>query len=282
MVGGLALMVLVVVPGVLRGQDKTPFVQTQDLVYGETHGAGLLMDHFAPTGEANGLAIVDVASGAWYSDRGKIRDHLMARFYHTFCSRGYHVFAIRPGSRTKFTVMEMDNHVKQGIRHVKKNAGTYHIDPARLGLTGASAGGHLASLAALTPETKDGLDTQVAAVAVFFPPTDFVDWGNGKPVDMKLLASLVGEQATPEATIEAAKRASPFFQVKGKTSPFLLIHGDADEVVPLMHSEKLVKALKEQGSEVELMVKAGGGHPWLTIPEEVAKMADWFDQKLKP
>ena len=61
------------------------------------HGVGLLMDVFTPTGEANGLGIVDVISGAWHSDRGKIRDHMRAQTFQILCAKGYTVFAVRPG-----------------------------------------------------------------------------------------------------------------------------------------------------------------------------------------
>jgi dipeptidyl aminopeptidase/acylaminoacyl peptidase len=59
-----------------------------------------------------------------------------------------------------------------------------------------------------------------------------------------------------------------------------LIHGDADPVVPLQQSRRLVEAVKAAGGSAELIIKKGGGHPWLTIPEEVKTMADWFDRQL--
>jgi phospholipase/carboxylesterase len=64
--------------------------------------------------------------------------------------------------------------------------------------------------------------------------------------------------------------------------PVLLIHGDADATVPLQQSEKMVRVLKEAGGDARLIVKPGGGHPWMTLPEEVAVMADWFGERLKP
>ena len=99
------------------------------------------MDVFTPTGKPNGLGIVDIASGAWYSDRDKIRDHTLAQVYTIFCSRGYMVFAVRPGSKTRYTAAEMDRNVKSAIRYVKAHAGEYKIDPARLGLMGARPAG---------------------------------------------------------------------------------------------------------------------------------------------
>ena len=72
----------------------------------------------------------------------------------------------------------MAKNLKQGIAWVKEHAGEYKIDPARLGITGASAGGHLASLVAVTADDK----TAVKAAGVFFPPTDFLDY-RGQKID---------------------------------------------------------------------------------------------------
>jgi acetyl esterase/lipase len=279
-------------PAFSPGDDSTPYDQQRDVVYGEVHGTGLLMDIFTPVGPRNGLAIVDVVSGAWYSDRGKIRDHTVAQVYSIFCARGYVVFAARPGSRTRYTAAEMDRHVKLAIRYVKEHARRHGIDPVRIGLTGASAGGHLATLAALTPlpgdtEAREPLerhDTSVAAAGVFFPPTDFLDWNGGRRMDLKVLGPLLflgGTDGRSEDEIMAEARAiSPAHRVNEPTIPFLLIHGDADRVVPLSQSRKLVDAIQDAGGRAELIVKPGGGHPWLTLPEEVKVLADWFDRQL--
>ena len=287
-----AIASLLVAAAAAFADEGVPYEQRKDVVYGEVHGTGLLMDIFTPKGKSNGLAIVDVVSGAWYSDRNKIRDHTIAQLYTIFCTRGYVVFAARPGSKTRYTAAEMDRHVKSAIRYAKEHAAEFRIDPSLLGLTGASAGGHLATLAALTPaqgkiDAKNPLDrhdTTVRAVGVFFPPTDFLEWDNGKPADLNVVAPLFflnGATGHSEEEIkEAARAVSPFHRVGKPTIPFLLIHGDADKVVPLAQSQKLVAAIKGAGGSAELIVKAGGGHPWLTLPEEIKIMADWFDRQL--
>lgn len=268
-----------------------PYNQVTNLVYAEVHGTGLLMDIFTPKEKPNGLGIVDVVSGAYYSDRSKIRDHTVAQLYRIFCTHGYTVFAIRPGSKTRYTGAEMETHVKRGIRYVKQHAADYNINPNRLGITGASAGGHLATLAAVTPEegqqdAKDPLmnfDTKIRAAGIFFPPTDLLDW-NGKPADLNRIGDLLflgGAKGHSEEEVkERARQLSPAQLVKGPAIPFLLIHGDADPLVPLQQSKKMIEVLKAAGGSAELIVKAGGGHPWLTLPEEVEVMAKWFDQQL--
>jgi len=285
-------IVFLAAASVVAQDPPVSYDQKMDLVYGEVHGTGLLMDVFTPKGKANGLGIVDVVSGAWFSDRGKIRDHTTGQFYQIFCARGYTVFAVRPGSRTRYTGSEMAAHVKMGIRYAKLHASEYKIDPERLGITGASAGGHLATLVSVTPEdAKEDAsspllrhNTRVKAAAVFFPPTDFLDW-DGKTANFGMLADLLflgGTKGHSQDEIkERAEQLSPARQVKSTPVPFLFIHGDADPVVPLQQSRKMIETLKTAGGSAELIVKKGGGHPWVTIFEEVKLMADWFDQHLQ-
>jgi acetyl esterase/lipase len=265
---------------------ESPYKQTEDVVFGDVDGVGLLMDVFTPTGASNGLAIVDVASGLFYSDRGKINDHKRAQMFDIFCSRGYTVFAVRPGSITKFSLAEMAANVKKAIVWVKGHADEYKIDPNRLGLTGASAGGHLASLVALTADDK----TAVKAVGVFFPPTDFLDFHgikideNASDSQLAMVAKFVFPIGTKTGStsemIEKLKAISPVHNVTGKAPPFLIIHGDKDPLVPLRQSEKLLAALQSAGVPAELIIKEGGGHPWPTIHEEVKVIADWLDKQL--
>jgi acetyl esterase/lipase len=279
-------------------QEPT-YVQHENVVYGEADGIGLVMDVFTPKGDGNGLGIVDVISGAWHSDRSKIREHARAQTFQILCGKGFTVFAIRPGSVTKFSALEMLAHLNEGIRWVKGHADEYKVDPDRLGLMGASAGGHLACLAAVTAtprksETGDEdaiAGTEVKAVAVFFPITDFLDFG-GKAIDAQAddgfgpvarrLAFPLGLSNVSDSEVsEKFKQISPARLVTPQAPPFLLIHGDADTAVPLQQSERMLAALKEAGVPSELIVKHGGGHPWLTIPEEVQVLADWFDRQLK-
>ena len=221
----IAALPLVASPILAADNDKTPYVQHENIVYAETDGIGLVMDVFTPKHDANGLGIVDIASGAWSSDRGKINDHKQAQMFNIMCGRGYTVFAVRPGSSSKFTVPEMLKHLKLGIRWVKAHADEYQIDPEKLAITGASAGGHLACLGVTTaedgnPSAKnplDRFDTKVKCAAVFFPPTDFLNWGNMKinPADAKgPVAQMIGKllyqggisDQTPEEIEEAIRK----------------------------------------------------------------------------
>jgi acetyl esterase/lipase len=290
-----ALILLFTISAAAQGLS---YARHENVVYAETDGIGLLMDVFTPKSKANGLGIVDVISGAWHSDRGKIRDHERAQTFQILCAKGYTVFAVRPGSISKFSVSEMVANLNQGIRWVKEHSADYGVDRDRLGLMGASAGGHLACLAAVTAESGGDksesdakrADTRVRAVAVFFPATDFLNY-NGKAIDARKdddLSKLVRRLAFPQGlsdvtdseVTQVLTQISPARLVTSQAPPFLLIHGDADQVVPLQQSELMLAALKKANIPAELIVKRGGGHPWLTIHEEVNLLGDWFDKQL--
>lgn len=290
----LTVLIAACVLGCAHAADENlPYTRQENVVYHETHGFGLIADIFVPKDKPNGLGIVDVVSGAWYSDRGKLRDHERAQFYNIFTRHGYVVFGMRPGSVSKFEGTELLANVQTAIRWVKTHAKEYNVDPNRLGMTGASAGGHLALLASVSPleanaESKndlDKVDTRVKAVSVFFPPTDLTDWDGKKPdyakVGLLLFAGGVGTR--PQEEIDAkAREVSPRLRVNGgmQFPKYLLFHGDADPMVPLQQSQVFVDAIKNAGGSAELIIKPGGQHPWMTIPEEVEKMATWFDQQL--
>ncbi|MBX9789050.1 MAG: alpha/beta hydrolase [Pirellulales bacterium] len=281
--------------------ETPPYTQHMNVVFADTDdGVGLIMDIFTPTGKANGLAIIDIISGGWSAARGRLDDHKKAQIYDIACGRGYTVFAIRPGSSSKYCAMEMVDNLKLGIRWVKEHASEYKIDPDRMALTGASAGGHLTCLSVVLaedgdPGAKDPLkrhSTRVKAAVAFFPPTDFLNWGNmqlnkspGKSPVALMLGGLLFEggikKQTPEEIEAQMGKISPARLVTGKEPPMLLIHGDADLLVPLQQSQVMLEALKKAGVPCELIVKKGGGHPWATINEEVAIATDWMDRQLR-
>ncbi|MBI2431973.1 MAG: alpha/beta hydrolase [Candidatus Hydrogenedentes bacterium] len=270
----------------LRPKTSGKYRRTIRYVYAEAHGIALVMDIFAPLDHGNGFGIVDVVSGAWHSDRVRLNEHIGLGAIDAFCERGFTVFAVLPGSVTKFTGFEMVEHVHAALRHAAAHAPEFAIDPAALGVLGASAGGHLAALATLArPETHV---PRPAAVGLFFPPTDLVDFG-GRAFDFSQSAGLPRSRLlfedglaghSRQEILDAAERLSPARQVHRRPPPTYLLHGSADPVVPLEQSEKLAAALRAAGGHVELVVKHGGGHPWPDIRNDIAAMADWFDARL--
>jgi len=280
----------------VRPRSKGNFTQTCNLVYAEADGVGLVMDVFRPAGPPNGQAIVDVIAGAWHTDRPRLNEHIGLGAIDAFCHAGFTVFAVAPGSANLFTAARMAEHIHAAIRHIKCNAETWQIDPERLGLSGVSAGGHLAALVALAPREGDPkarldwyrYDTGVAAAGLFFPPTDFLNYGGRHfdfareselPIDRLLFSDGIEKHTNEE--IEAAARAiSPLHQVQHNHPPFLIAHATEDAIVPYSQSERFAKVLSDAGVDASLLTHDGGGHPWPGIADECAQMAVWFTERL--
>lgn len=299
----LSLTLFAMIP--LAGAEQPPsaeaplWTQTENVVYAEAHGVGLLMDIFTPTGKKNGLAIIDVVSGSYSSNSIRLKRHKQTGLFDMLCKEGYTVFAVRPGSQPRFVIGEMVDHIEIAIRWVKANAKKHEIDPDRLGLLGASAGGHLAALVAVTPEPgkpddpdpMNRFSTEVAAVVTFFPPTDMLQFGY-RSYDAsnimkmpKLIMQFVFFQGkpprrSPEEMLAIFASLSPARLVQPDAPPFLIIHGDADIVVPVQQAHAMHGALKNAGVKTELVILEGIGHGYAAMGSQIHRAADWFNDHL--
>ncbi len=184
---------------------------------------------------------------------------------------------------------------KAAIRWLRAHAADYGYDPTRIGVRGESAGGHLVALLGTTGQTRrfdvgENLDqsSAVSCVVDWFGPSDFLHWDDSVPGLLiradkpdsyisKLLGGLVKDRQ------ELAHAASPIEFVDAHSAPFLIVHGDKDNKVPLSQSQTLDAALKKAGVESALIVVPGGGHngPAFSRPNVVQPMFDFFDRHLK-
>ena len=283
--------------------DEPTFSRQEDVIYGRKDGTALTLDVFRPKAKPNGAAIVMVVSGGFFSSHQAINP----TFAKPLLDRGYTVFAVVHGSQPRYTVTEILPDLHRAVRFIRHHARDYGIDPDRIGVTGASAGGHLSLMLGTAGEkgpsdASDPVDresSRVQAVACFFPPADFLNFGgpgkelihaedHGKPFrpafDYRVLdpESNVWVRVTdPEKLRDLTRRISPITHVSRDDAPTLIIHGDADKLVPLQQSETMVETLKKAGVETKLVVKTGAGHGWLTMTQDMKTIADWFDDHLK-
>jgi acetyl esterase/lipase len=285
---------------VASAQPATNFTRTEDVIYGRKFGTALTMDVFTPKENANGRGIIWCVSGGWLSD--KPRGVGLAK---EFVDRGYVVFAVVHGSQPKYTIPEVLDDMHRAVRFIRANAKKYAVDPDKLGISGGSAGGHLSLMqgTAFKPEDPkvtdpiDQLSSKVAAVACFYPPTDFLNYGKEgqsalgdgtlknfrAPFDFheldKETRSFV-PVTDPAKRREIGRAISPAYHVTKESAPALIIHGDADKIVPIQQAELMVAKYKEAGVPAELVVKKGQAHGWKGMDQDVKLLADWFDKYL--
>ncbi len=283
--------------------DEPAYDRKEDVIYGRKFGTALTMDVFTPRKDTKGIGVVLVVSGGFFSSHESIQP----AFVRPLTDRGYTVFTVVHGSQPRFTVPEIIQDMNRAVRFIRHHSKEYGIDPARLGVCGASAGGHLSLMLGTAgepgkPDAKDLVDresSRVQAVACFFPPTDFLNYG--KTGNRKIHAidhdppyraafdyreldkqSRLWLPITDEARLEEITRQiSPVYHVTPDDPPTFIIHGDQDRLVPLQQSELIVEKLKQAGVEAKLVVKKGAGHGWLTIGADASRCVDWFDQHLR-
>ncbi|HEX2123076.1 MAG TPA: alpha/beta hydrolase fold domain-containing protein [Thermoanaerobaculia bacterium] len=136
--------------------------------------------------------------------------------------------------------------VRAAIRFVRSHARNYGVDPKRIAIWGQSAGGHLAALA--------GTMGDVNAVIDWNGPTDFAH-DPATNLDESAIFRLFGGRAGA-----MANAADPVTHVSAGDPPFLILHGDRDNTVPLADSRRLYDALKRAGVDAELKIVEGAGH----------------------
>ena len=85
---------------------------------------------------------------------------------------------------------------------------------------------------------------------------------------------------TPEGREELGKEISPIYFITAHLPPTLIIHGDADKLVPMQQAESFVRRATEAGAIAKLVVKPGAGHGWADMQTDTALLANWFDEHL--
>jgi len=260
---------------------------TADVVYGHKDGLALTYDVFRPRreeGRGPTPCLLFMVSGGWVSQW--MPAAAMAPFTRPLLDRGYTVCAVRHGSSPKYVIPEIVSDVRQALEHVATHAEDHGIDPARIGVFGASAGGHLSLMLGTTANGGDAGKgdgkgngegkARVAAVAAIFPPTDLAPY-------LDPAAGFLDRFPALKFPREREAEFSPLRQVSADDAPTLLVHGDKDELVPLWHSEKIHDAFEAVEVPSRLLVIEGAAHGFNADGNRrmFEAMAEWFDRHLR-
>jgi acetyl esterase/lipase len=262
-----------------------------------------LLDVYLPeTGDGPFPVVIYIHGGGFV--KGSKDDHKSATIALNGLDRGYAVVMMNYTLSLDASFPTQIHEVKAAIRWVKANARDYHIDPARIGLMGASAGAHLAALAGTSGavgELEDKsfgypeMDSVVQAVAVDFTPVNFATVNEqllrlGREIpdgfnapqyssalylgDLMEIVPEIVEQTNPETYISPL---SPAFFIQHGTEHYILPH---DQSIHL--AELLVRSIGEDKVELSLLQGVGGGEdPNYFIHENIMREFDFLDRFLK-
>lgn len=261
----------------------------RDIVYQQFEGVSLTFDVFKPE-KPNGIGIIKIVSGGWKSSHSKVKEG----FSSPYTDHGYTVFAVFHGSQPRYQVRNIMGFMHRAVRYIRTHADRWGIDPNRIGVTGASAGGHLSLVLATKggpgdPKAKDPIDrasSRVQAAGVFYPPTDYLNWSGpgddcvGVGKQERWQPAFGEESKTEEGRQVLGRHMSSLYHISEETPPVSIIHGDADPIVPLFQSESFKTIAESKGVSVELVVKNGAKHGWPNRQADEVQFLNWFDRHL--
>lgn len=237
------------------------------------------------TGEGPFPAVVCIHGGGFRAGKREGYDALCIKL----AQNGYVALTVSYRLAPKYQFPAAVHDTKAAVRWLRANADKYKVDPDRIGVTGGSAGGHLAQFLGVTAGVKefegDGghadQSSRVKCVVNVYGPSDFTK-SYGKSVDAaEVLPLFLGGNL--ETAMKAHIRSSPLNWVTPNAAPTLCIHGTEDKYVAHEQAVWIVDRLKSAGVEAELLTLDGAGHGFKGKDAETADKAllAFFDKQLK-
>ena len=242
-------------PGLLRMMRiYRDYAHDANISYGEFGGANQLDIWRRPDLDPHGKAPVlfQIPGGAWTTGNKRGQAHpLMSHL----AELGWICVAVnyRHSPRNTWPAHIVD--VKRALAWVKHHIADYGGDPEFIAITGGSAGGHLSSLAALTPNDPqfqpgfEDADTRVQAAVPFYGVYDFTRFNDAMhPMMPALLVKSVMKEK-PSASLEAYRNASPVNHISADAPPFFVLHGRNDSLVPVEQARGFVGKLRQVSTQ---------------------------------
>jgi acetyl esterase/lipase len=246
------------------GPHRRYAAQTSDISYGPG-GRDNLLDIWRRHDMAPGRrapVLIQVPGGAWAVNgkRGQAYT-LMTRM----AELGWICVSIdySKSPRSTFPAHLID--VKRAIAWVRENIADYGGDPDFIAITGGSAGGHLASLAALTPNDPtfqpgfEDADTTVQAAVPYYGVYDFTNAETMHELMLPFLEQFV-MRARYNETPERFEAASPISYAHNHAPPFFVLHGEKDELVPCSQARAFCAAMRDAGAPTVAYAELPNAH----------------------
>lgn len=268
------------------------FVALRDRAYVENGDKAQVLDLYYPEKSEKPVPLVIwIHGGAWSGGTKNVGAQL------ALLEKGYAVASVEYRLTHVAIFPAQIEDCKAAVRWLRAHAAEYHLDSAHFGVWGSSAGGHLVALLGTSGGVKElegnlgnaEQSSRVQAVCDWFGPSDL---GNLSAQQSAISKMNHDAPNSPESkliggpvpqNLDKAAKASPLTYVSKDSSPFLIMHGDLDPLVPLKQSESLHEKLKAAGVESTLIVIKGAGHGGRQFdePENRAKLLEFFDKHLK-
>ncbi|MGH7820837.1 MAG: alpha/beta hydrolase fold domain-containing protein, partial [Candidatus Binatia bacterium] len=228
--------------------------RSRDILFHRARGVNLRLDVYRHRSHPQGCPVLlEVHGGGWIlGSKNEQGIPLMLRM----AAQGWVCVSADYRLSPHATFPEHLIDVKKAIRWIREHVGEYGGDPTLIVVAGQSAGGHLATLAALTanqPEYQPGFeqaDTRLQGCVSFYGVYDFTNrHGLWAHEDLARLLEQKVMKASMEEAPELYEKASPMSQISPDDPPFFVIHGDRDTLVPVGEARRFCDDLRKTAQE---------------------------------
>ncbi len=274
----------------------------RNVVYGMYSGLALLMDVHVPD-TPNGYGVLFVPGSGWNAPMPygthQLKSTQIPEWAPALLEAGYTVFVPNHRATPRFQYPAAVDDIQRAVRFIRYNAKKYGIDATRIGGIGGSSGGHLVGLTAMLAaggiaDDHDPVNREPAtlqAIVLRAAPSDLTAMIGGSTVGTALVVAFIGRPPTQNPDDRAVYRmASTTTHVTPSAPPTLLLHGDADDLVPYQQSVAMETALKSANVAVKLFRVPGGVHgpnfgtadkPHAQFPEALRETTEWLNRYLR-
>ena len=249
----------------------------QDIEFAKAGDVSLTLDAFTPEGDGPFVTCILVHGGGF--TKGD-KHSFIKPLFEPLSKAGFTWFTINYRLAPQHAWPACADDVASAIKWVKAHAAEYKVDVNHIALIGESAGGHLVSWAGVTGEGE----TRVTAVVPFYAPHDLAVQVKRRNA-LGGLGGLIGTEELNDAAWQKLADISPLNHIRPGLPPFLQIHGDKDETVPISQSVNFEAKMKAAGNKCETITVAGGIHGmggWQKLGSDYqAQMIAWLRKTLK-
>jgi acetyl esterase/lipase len=244
---------------------------TKDVVFREFGPVKLRLDVYRPRHATGPVpAAIYIHGGAWVTGN---RRHSRFMLYE-LAAAGWAVFSISYRFAPRFPLPAAIEDCKAAVAWVREHGAQYGARTEQVVVIGGSAGGHLASLVALTPNDPrfqpgfEGADTRVQGAVVLYGVPDFeAAFFDESLVGFALFQEKVLFKTRYKDNPEVFRMAQPVSYLSKDAPPMLLVHGESDSLVPIEASRQFYRKLREAGAgRVHLLEVPLGLHAFEITP----------------
>lgn len=275
------------------GTEAFQIIIKRNMTYCKVDGVHLKADLFLPASATEPTPLlIHIHGGGWTSGDKRESDGFME--FYALVQAGFAVASINYRLAPEYKMADMIADVRCSVRSFRAHAAEYNLNPDRFGVWGESAGAQLSALLGTMEDEISEYDNneftafsnRVQAVVDLFGPSDFIFlFYDGRKISLgPTTVSIFGSDDIYDPIYTYA---SPTTHISKDDPPFLIVHGDKDEIIPVSQSQEFFKKLLALEVDAKMVIVKNGNHGLTKDGQDPSRevimqmIIDFFTEKLR-